>query len=67
MPDFDDSLAPSGMCIDPHDPRELAFWTEVLDATPEELHQAVRYVGTGAQPVSRYLLLQRGGAAPLSH
>lgn len=59
MSEFEDFLAPCGMSIDPHDPHDLAFWTEVLDATPEELRQAVYYVGTGAQPVSRYLMLQR--------
>ena len=59
---FGDDGAPTGLSVDASDPRELQFWSDVWNVSAEEVRQAVRYVGTEADSVSRYLGLQRRAA-----
>lgn len=41
--------------IDVDDPHELAAWAKRLDATPEQLREAVRAVGSRAADVEMHL------------
>jgi len=63
----DNAIDPTGLCVDPFDEHELAFWSSVWNVTAEEVRQAVRYVGTEADSVNRYLTLQRSQFAGLAH
>lgn len=64
----EDSSTPTGLCVDAADPRELAFWSDVWNVSAEEVRQAVRWVGTEADAVNRYLgLLQRAQGPKLTH
>lgn len=62
-----DAQLPTGLCVDASDAHELAFWSSVWNVTVEEVRQAVRWVGSDADSVGRYLGLQRGHASRLPH
>jgi hypothetical protein len=62
-----DAQLPIGLSVDASDAHELAFWSSVWNVTVEEVRQAVRWVGSDADSVGRYLGLQRGHASRLPH
>jgi hypothetical protein len=41
--------------IDLDDPDDVRYWSERLEATPEELHEAVQKVGPNRTAVGLYL------------
>jgi hypothetical protein len=41
--------------INVHEEHEVRYWTKELNATPEQLEQAVKAVGVMAEDVRKYL------------
>ncbi len=45
--------------IDVENPQDVTFWAVLLDASADEVHQALRFAGPGLFEISQYIRARR--------